>query len=199
MAQKNSSRRNKNVISNVRIVDDDATDSLKVNRMVGQIHDTKGQIRVLCDGTFNVSPTQTITGSYTDFSTIIGTDDFVSFAAQFTEYRVRAIKFDVYDVNPSVPVVLNYFATYHQIGGTVASAFTDIVDRPDAKVIAPGTGVSHFYWNATGIPEMEFQSTGTGSSTNLGGLVYNTQASSTNVGTKYQVVFKAIVDFRGRT
>lgn len=199
MRRQNFSRRRggKDSISNVRIVDpDDGRDDIVCQRYLQQYKVSEGQIRVVCNETIELNPGATSIGSTYSFLTCVTSDDFVSMAQQYTEFRVRAIRYDVYDVQPNSPYCVNYWATYHQIGGVPPSAPADVADRPDSRSIAPGTGKVSLAWVAHSTPEMSFQSTASYNS--LGGLVFNVTPSAAVTGTKYQVFCKFVVDFRGR-
>lgn len=200
-----SNRRNnnrKNIIQNVRIVDQDSsTDSVRVGRMIDSIKTSESQIRLLCvDNTFQdnaATPIQGLIG----FDYIFGMDEFSSIAVQFNEFRVRAIKFDVYDVNQN-NIGGAMFSTVHEIYGSTGPvySFAQVVDGPDSKPIPPGTGKETFYWVAHGFKEMEFQSTNFGSPNlvdRFGGLRYYINSGAAP-GAKFQIVTHAVVDFRGR-
>jgi len=196
MARRSNRRNNaKNRVQNVRVVDRDETfDSIKTSAILSSMTSSNSQVRVVCGFQTQVTPGAALTGtvSYGDLFT---TDDFITFQQQFSEFRVRAIQFRVFDVQPSA-VINNFWATYHQIGGTVPASVNDVVDRPDARVLAPGAGYLELDWAAHGQPEMEFQSIS--SATSYGGMVYNVNPASAFTGTKYQVVAKFVVDFRCR-
>lgn len=198
MAQKLSNRkRSKNLIQNVRIVDrDEGTDDLVIQRLLQQYVQSEGQIRVVCGFRFEVTPGTTVNSGIVSFAELLATDDFTSFAAQYQEYRVRGIRFDVYDINPNSSVAINYWSTFHQVGGPVPIGIEDILDRPDARSLSPGDGRQSLAWAAHGIPEMQFNSVG--SNPGLGGLSYYVSPQAAIAAAKYQIVAKYIVDFRGR-
>jgi len=201
-------RGNKAAITNVRVVDEFAgPDGLKVDRMLSALQNSQSQCRLLCTTTFELTTTTSgadITGYYGG-TQVRATDDFISFAAQFEEYRVTAIRFDVYDINPSTAVA-HSFSTYHvRATGTYAAfPYGQVVDAPDSQVIPPGTGVAHFTWMAHTTDELAFQTTLPLDDSNLetpidfGGLRWGI-ANASAAGRKWQVSAKAIVDFRGRS
>lgn len=198
MARNSNSKRNKNFIQNVRVIDkEEGTDDVVISRLISSYNSSEGQIRVMCSYRTEVSPgSGGATSGSVDFGSLVSTDDFTSFAAQYQEFRVRGIRFDVYDVNPNSPATINYFATFHQVGGTVPAGQEDIIDRPDSRIVTPGMGRISLAWVAHGIPEMAFQSVS--SYDNLGGLVDFVSPSATITGAKYSIVAKFLVDFRGR-
>jgi len=184
----------KNIIQNVRIVDkDEGGDDVKVQRMLNQMNQSESQMRVICgyQSTLNVAVSSGVIG----FGELLTTDDFVSFAAQFQEYRVTGIRFDIYDVNQSA-VVVNFWSTFHQISGSVPVAVEDIMDRPDCRSLSAGEGKASFAWLAHGIPERAFNNVGTNAG--LGGLAYNLSPAAASTTAKYTIMAKFIVDFRGR-
>ncbi len=164
---KSSSKRNKNSIQNVRVVDsDEGSDDVVVQRLLSAYNVSEGQIRVICNYNGTLSPTAVTTG-IVSYGEAIATDDFTSIAQQYQEYRIKGIQFKIFDNQPGSAPTINYWSTFHQIGGSVPVGVEDVVDRPDSRSIAPGTGVTMLSWQAHGIPEMAFQSVGT--STSFGG------------------------------
>lgn len=187
----------KNAISNVRIVDkDDGTDDIQCQRYLQAYKVSEGQIRVVCNARIEVPLNTTASSGVLDYNSLGATDEFASFAAQYREFRVRAIRFDVYDLAPTVLTPINFWATFHNIAGNVPQSFEDVVDRPDSRAISPGTGMTTLAWVAHGIPEMAFQPTV--GYQNLGGLVNYIGGAAAAFGGKYSLIGKFVVDFRGR-
>lgn len=196
MARRNNRGSNRR-IQNVRVVDsDEGTDSLKVSSILTNMSMSNSQTRVICGYTGLLTPAAAGGGTVSQ-PEMTGTDDWTSFSGQFTEFRIRAIQFRIFDVQPNSSSVSNTWATFHKVGGTTSTTVNDVVDRPDARVIPPGNGWVELAWVAHGQPEMEFQSVT--SASDFGGLVYAVNPSGTLAGIKYQIVAKFIVDFRGRT
>lgn len=197
MAQKNSSKRSKNMIQNVRVVDtDEGTDDILVQRLLSAYNVSEGQVRVVCNYNSTLIPSG-VTSGIVAFGELVNTDDFTSLAQQYQEFRVRAIQFKIYDLQPTSPATINYWSTFHQVGGDVPTGIQDVVDRPDSRVVSPGDGRAMLAWAAHGTPEMTFQSTSVNYA-GLGGLSYYLSPSNVITGAKYSVVAKFIVDFRGR-
>lgn len=198
MARKSSNRRVKNAIQNVRIVDrDEGTDDIVCQRLLQSYNVSEGQIRVVCGHQVNQSfASGTASGGTIAFAELLGTDDFTSFAGQYQEYRVRAIKFDIYDINPNSSTIVNYWSTFHQVSGSVPVGQEDVMDRPDARSVAPGDGKATLCWVAHGIPEMQFNSVNV--NPGLGGLSFYASPSAAVSASKYTIMTKFIVDFRGR-
>lgn len=198
MAKMNSSKRMKNVIQNVRVVDkDEGMDDVKVDRILQQLSQSESQIRVSCNVRAEITPGSSVgTPTITSFgyNTCANSDDFISLSAQFTEFRIRAMRFDVYDVQPNASV-LNYMGTSHT-QDTTATTLENILDRNDSRSLTLGQGKTSLSWLAHAIPEMEFQSCT--SFINLGSFNLYVSPQIAVTGAKYQVVCKFIVDFRGR-
>lgn len=172
------------------------TDAAKVDRQIQFLQNSHSLTSLMCSAEFNFNLTTSGTNNYVlSFATIISTDDFVSMSAQFNTFRVRSIRFDVYDIAPQTTGVA-VFSTFHADGGSIPADFNSITDRPDSQIVAPGTGKISLTWVAKGSTEQEFQ--GVASFTDFGGL----SAFAQNVGTaaaKYSIIMKAVVDFRGRS
>lgn len=194
--RQNKSRRSSKRVQNVRVVDpDESADSIKVSSILTQMSSSNSQVRIICGYSGTLSP-QASSGGTVSFTELTSTDDWTSFIAQFREFRVRAAQFRIFDVQPNSTANVNFWATYHQVGGAPSVAAADVVDRPDARSIAPGSGYTELCWVAHGQPEMEFQSTT--NFADFGGLVYNNSPASTISGTKYTLTAKFVVDFRAR-
>lgn len=195
-----SKRNSKNKVMNVRVVDPDgATDSLRVDRMINEVKASESQIRVLCADNLFIDNAATPISGLQAFDYIFATDDWGSISVQYNDFRVRAIKYDVYDVNQG-NIGGAIFSTVHEVYNNTPPTYTfaQVVDGPDSKPVPPGTGKATFYWMAHGVKEMGFQSTSISSAVDrYGGLRYYIN-SGANPGAKFQIVMHAIVDFRGR-
>jgi hypothetical protein len=195
---KNSRRNNKNSIQNVRVVDkDEGTDDIRCQRYLQSYNVSEGQIRVVVGYRGQLIATDTVTSGIIGFAELAATDDFASFSAQYKEFRVRAIRYDVYDINANGVPVVNFWSTYHNIGGSVPVGIEDVVDRPDSRAIAPGDGRATLAWVAHSIPEMAFQNVS--NFNGLGGMSYNIQSTAASTQPRYSIVTKFVVDFRGRS
>ena len=197
--KRNTTRRGKDRVINVRSVDDSAgSDGLHVDRMITSLQVSESQIRVLCGESIDVSAQPSPSTYVVGATTVQLTDDFISMQAQFQLYRIKAIKFDIYDINPNVPV-FNSWSTFHE-SATASSTFTraQITDGPDSRSLSGGTGRTTLYWVAHGVEENRFQSTASTASPNLfGGLRYYVGPAGVATG-KYEIIIHAVVDFRGR-
>lgn len=186
----------KNSVTNVRVVDDtNGNDSMVTNRFLTEYSKQEGQIRVVCSYRQEAGFGTTATSFGIGFDAVTSTDDFVSFAAQYLEFRVRAIRYEIIDLFGTAGAS-NFWATSHQVGGTVPSGLEDVVDRPDSRSISAGDGKVQLYWVARGIPEMAFQNVALYD--NLGGLVSYLGSTSTAQPGRYSIIAKFVVDFRGK-
>lgn len=196
------SRRSKDKILNVRVADSAAgADGLRVDRMISAIKDSESQMRIMVGDIIDLGiPSSADTLSSYGFDQIVACDDFVSMAQQFNLFRITAIKFDVYDNNPSV-AAYNGWGVWHENYNSSSLAYTraNIADLPDSRVISGGTGQTTLYWLAHGTAENQFQNAFAGNSTlnRFGGLKYFIGNGGTAVN-KYTVQVHAVVDFRGR-
>lgn len=200
--KKNPSR--KNQVTNVRVVDDYAgSDAAYIERCIAQLQNSHSAMAVLVQGGFLINTSATastvISGTTTHYN-IRGDDDFVSFAQQYNTYRIRAIRFDVYDTASGI-IVDSAFSTIHDQTVTYpAPTKQDVLDAPDSQVVPPGTGKISLFWRAKGTLENQFQTCDLGTATvpqDFGGLRYYVTNATTSA-QKYQVIFKAVIDFRGR-
>jgi len=199
---KQRNRPKRNAVSNVRIVDEYAgTDGARVDRILSSMQNSHSQIRVLCTATgqFNVNTSGPGTANYSG-QAVRNTDDFTSFAAQFETYRILAIRFDVYDINPALQGQIA-LSTWHDVYPATTTlptfSFEQVIDAPDSQLVPPGTGKVSITWFAKGSQENDFQTDDTTGWSDYGGLRI-AGMTSTGTGTKLQIVMKAIVDFRGR-
>lgn len=189
----------KNTVTNVRVVDQYAgTDGARVDRILASLQNSHSQIRVLCSSQFPQNLAANPYAVIFSGTNVRATDDFISFAAQFETFRIAAIRFDVYDINTNTACI-NGFSTFHDVTTTAYANqdLTQIIDAPDSQVIASGLGKASFTWAAHGTEENEFQSTTNSGIADFGGLRAYIGTGTQGV-TKFQVVMKAIVDFRGR-
>lgn len=185
---------------NVRMTDPaSGHDGLHVDRMISAIKESQSQTRVLIGDFVGLDVAAGATLGTYGFDQIFGSDDFTSMLQQWTLFRVRAIKFDIYDINPAASLY-NVFGTWHDNYETSIPSYTraNIADLPDSRVISAGTGQTTLYWVAHGTSEEQFQSASSlGSiSQRFGGLKYSYDGG-TPAG-KFALQVHAVVDFRGR-
>jgi len=180
----------------VTLVDEFAgADAAYMDRCISGLQNSHSQTSLLCGDVYNVTLGTTTNNNSFTFANIVQGDDFTSMAAQFTTFRVRGIRFDVYDINPN-SAATNYFCTFHLDGGSIPIAITDILDRPDCQVSQPGAPKISFTWRPKGTLENQFQATN--SFVDFGGIGWYINTTASGTLQKYMVVIKSLVDFRGR-
>jgi hypothetical protein len=198
---KRGAKRNKNEVSNVRVVDPhQGLDGARMDRILGQMQNSHSQIRVICGESRQLNSATTGAGGTVSGVDVRTWDDFQSFSAQFETYRIAAIRFEVYDFNPA-NVVVAVFSTQHDVVPSplslTAPTFANVIDGPDSQVVPPGSGKVVFDWFAHGSAENEFQSDTVNPINDYGGLRFYLNQAAAPSG-KYLIVSKAVVDFRGR-
>lgn len=203
MARNSNSKRRKTSsrITNVRITDSVAgTDGLRVDRQMAAVKTSESQTRIVIGDILDLNVSSTETNGVYGFDNIYSCDDFVSMVQQYSLFRIRSIKFDIYDLNSGV-AVSNQWGIFHDNyeGTPVATTRAIISDLPDSRVLSVGTGQASLYWVAHGSAENQFQADySTGSpAQKFGGLRYYIGSNSATA-SKYSVQIHAVVDFRGR-
>lgn len=193
----------KNLVQNVRVVDPLAGgDGLKVDRQLAAIHDSSNHVQVLCSNVDNLNVFTTDLAGIIGWSQIKLFDDFASMSAQFNTYRIRSIRFDIYDIVPAVAGtgVFSSFHDQYTAGTQPAFGFVDVVDGSDSSFIPPGTGKISLTWVGHSLNEKGYYDvnpTDESVRNDFGGLRYFVPGG-TAAPAKYRVITKAIVDFRGR-
>jgi hypothetical protein len=202
MARTQANRsRNKNRIMNVRIADPaSGSDGLHTDRMISAVKTSESQTRIVIGDLVDLNvPPANINGTY-GFDDVFRTDDFLSMIQQYNLFRIKSIKFEIFDINPN-QFSFNNWATWHDSYSDVIPAYSraNIADSPDARVLSGGTGQTTLYWHAHGVEENRFQSDSTAGAPSIrfGGLKYYIGAGQGGAG-KYQIQVHAVVDFRGR-
>lgn len=193
-------RGGKNTVQNVRVMDEYAgSDAAYIDRCISTMQNSHSQITVLVqfDQLFTSS---TSASTFANFSgnLIRSADDFVSLQAQFQEFRVRGIRFDVYDLTAAVSLAV-VFSTFHCTAATPpVYNFENVIDGPDSQLIPSGVGKVSFYWRAKGTEENNFQgdSTSDAQILDFGGLRGAIPQSATTK--QFLVIMKCLVDFRAR-
>lgn len=124
-------------------------------------------------------------------------DDFASMAQQFRLFKVKAMRFEVFHINPSsvVPLVMSTFHSDGSLAGVTGQPAT--VDGEDSKYMDPGNGKQVFYWNASSPEEKLYQDPT--SFVSFGGLRWYRESGSTAVDVPLvRIIVTAQVIFRGR-
>jgi hypothetical protein len=194
--KRNNNRRTRKI---VQVREDGDQGAARIDRTIASMRGQESSTVVLCKSSFRVTA-DTVAPLTTDWSypQIAGTDDFISLAQQFNEFKVKFMKFEVYHTNPSA-TANTVVSTVHGIftGGIPTAYQTEasVVDAPDSKYIQPGSEVQKFYWNASGTPENNYQSVS--SFQNYGGYrSYTDQVTTSQL--VCTVIATACVVFRGR-
>jgi hypothetical protein len=203
MARRNRKQGGKNRVENVRIIDPLAgSDGMKVDRQLSAIHSSSNHVQVLCSqyNDFGVTTTEQLAN--VSWSQIALFDDFVSMSSQFNTYRVRSIRFDIYDIAPA-SVGSGLFSTFHDqftVGTQPFFPFADVVDGSDAQYIPPGTGKVSLTWVGHTLNEKGYYDVNpaTENTRNDFGGMRLVIPGGPAVPAKYRIITKAIVDFRGR-
>jgi len=178
---------------------DSSSNAYKVNKQIQAVKASGSITRVL----FTVElPIGTLTSganeSHFDWSYVRGDTDWPSYASQYLTYRIAAIRYDVYDVNPS-NVATGIFGTYHIANptstGTVYDGKLHVLDSPDSREVPPGTGKESFYWVGLGPREKSWYNVN--DTDTFGGLRFSVGTAAASAA-KYSVIATAVVDFRGR-
>jgi hypothetical protein len=197
-------RNKKGEVTLVQFVDPTAgPDGAYVDRCISSLQNSHSQVSVLLEDAFTISSGTSVTNAILAGPQIALFDDFVSLSSQFETFRIRAIRFDIYDINPGVSINA-FWSTFHdQFTAGAQPVFTqaNVVDGPDSAIVPPGTGKITLYWRAKGTLENQFVTNDSSSvavpTQYFGGLRYGI-ASSASATAKWQVIVKAVVDFRGR-
>jgi len=193
----NRSRRGGRRVLQVR--EDGDAGAARIDRAISSMRVSESSTMVLCKTTFRIltSTTAPLNQEWT-YPQVAATDDFVSLAQQFNEFKVKFMKFEIYHTNPTATAFAVASTCHASVSGPLPSTWTSeaaIVDAPDAKYLQPGSEKQVLYWNASGPQENEYQDVN--SFINHGGYrsLLDQSATSQALGT---VIATACVVFRGR-
>jgi len=200
MARSNRSRRRQRMVAAERLVDPySGNQGLLVDRMISNAQNRESTTTIICGDYFGLTAGTTEVDRNVSYQDIVSTDDFQSLAAQFTEFRILAIRFDVYNLNSTV-TAFSAFSTYHAdtVGRAPTVTINTVVDRPDAQVCSAGVGHIPFTWMARGTAERAYQEIASAATViDYGGLSGSVGPVSAST-PAFQIVVKAVVQFRGR-
>jgi len=166
----------------------------RIERILRAAGESQGDVMVVCNSFRPIPITAASSSVYMTFDDLAGSDEFASMTQQFRLFKVSHMKVTVVDMNPQLASTPNAWSTVHSRNPT-GFLYTDVIDQTDSQVMAPGTSKLTFYWSATSLQEKEFQ--GVVNFVNWGGLVGYVDGG-TPVPTKYMLVAKYVVHFRGR-
>lgn len=178
---------------------EDARDELRLDRFLSNMDASQSLVNTVMEGVFTIAGGTTASSATYSFANIKAISDFVNFSNEFNLFRVKGIKFEVYDTVPNSQGTA-YWATYHIAEGqTAPSTLGSITALVDLRIVPPGDGKTTLTWVPTGTKELQFQSANsTGTSIDYGGLVVYTPASTAPAPSRWYVVVKAHVQFRMR-
>lgn len=202
MRPRRNQRANPQRVTNVRVLDQDAdTESGKVIRMIGDLHRSGSHIRVMVTSVFNAAGGVAENDVNYSFRAVVASDEWSAFAAQFEEFRVRAMRFDCYNTNAAVsnPAAASTFRVNSLGSSEPAFVYTDVVDGDDSKILPNNGQRTSFFWMARTTDELAYQTTEAVTSNsviNHGGLRLSLPVNTS--GGNVQTIAKFIVDFRGR-
>lgn len=194
------SRRSQNRVQAERQVDPySGNNGLMVDRMISNAQNRQSTTTLICGDYFGLTGGTAEVDRNISYQDIVSTDDFQSMAAQFNEFRVLAIRFDVYNINSSINA-FSAFSTFHTetLGRSPSVNITTVIDRPDSQVVSAGTGHIPFTWVARGSAERAFQEIIAASSVIDYGGLSGSIGPLTASAPAFQIVMKAVVQFRGR-
>lgn len=204
MARKNGrSNRARNVAAPVVVVNETNTqDSMRFDRVMSSLTESSSLVNVLVEDSFTIDTSaSSANGLVYSFTQLAKADDFLSLIQQFNLFRVKGIRFDIYDCQPNSSNGTCFFSTYHVAGGQTQASPTlqDVVDGPDSGLVPPGQGKLQLTWMPKGTLELQFQAASApGASSDFGGLRAFVTQSTATITARWRVIVKAHVQFRGR-
>lgn len=169
----------------------------RFDRMVSNQRSNESAVPILVKGVTGISTAAAGGSGVYTFNEITQEDDFLSLGAQFRLFKIKAMRFEVFHINPSntVPIVISTFHNDGSLTGVTGQAST--VDGEDSKYLDPGDGKQVFYWNASNATEKLYQDVT--SFTSFGGLRWYRETGSTNVDVPLvRIIITAQIVFRGR-
>lgn len=189
-------RRSRNTRQIMTVAQDGDVQGARFDQMVSNARYNESAVPVLVKAVFGISSVTTGTSGAYGYTQLAAEDDFVSMAQQWNLFRVKAMRFEVFHVNPGTiaPVVLS---TFHADGGTFTPYLTQgsVVDGPDSKYMDAGAGKQVFYWTGNNSTERLFQSPE--SFVDFGGLRFFNEGTTGSFPIA-RVIVTAQVVFKGR-
>lgn len=177
---------------------EDAREELRLDRYLSSMDASQSLVNTVMEGVFTIAGGTTASSATYSFANIKAITDFTNFSNEFNLFRVKGVKFEIYDTVPNSQGTA-YWATYHIAEGqTAPSTLASVTALVDLKIVPPGDGKTTLTWKASGTKELQFQSANVGSYTDYGGLVVYTPASTAPAPSRWYVVVKAHVQFRMR-
>lgn len=171
------------------------TVAVRVDRTIAAMRAQESSFPFLAKSYSAFNSSTTATSGTIGFPTILGNEDVASLAAQFTEVKIKAIRYDIYHAGVSGGSAV--FGTYHTNGNLPPVGYEDVIDSEDSQVLNSGGERQQFYWQANGPLEGVYQRLS--GFVDFGGLRYNIPAQTSAGNTLFTIVVSAVVIFRGRT
>jgi hypothetical protein len=176
----------------------DSPDQLRVSRTFAAMDASLSLINTVIEAnTFLNVGTTTANQGATSFGAFTSTTDFSAFATEYKLFRIKAIQFDVYDVNPNSTGTA-YFSTQHiNAGTTLGTGLSQVTSAIDVGIVPPGVGMKTFTWVAKTNDELSYQAS-SGTIQDYGGLVYYSPTSTGTGSSRWTIIAKAHIQFRSR-
>lgn len=177
---------------------EDAGDELRLDRYLSNMDASQSLINTVIENVITIQGGTTASSATYSFVNVRAVTDFNNFSAEYNLFRVKGMKFEIYDTNPNSAGTA-YWATYHVAEGQSApSTLANVTSLVDLRIVPPGDGKTTLTWKASGTKELQFQSTNSGTAVDYGGLVVYTPAATAPAASRWYVVIKSHVQFRQR-
>lgn len=180
----------------VTVAQDGDVAGARFDQMVANNRYSESAVPVLVKAVFGINSTTTGTGTAYGYTQLAAEEDFQSMAREWSLFRVKGMRFEVFHINPGtiVPVVLS---TFHADGSTFTPLLTQgsVVDGPDSKYLDAGAGKQVFYWTGNNSSERLFQNVD--DIIDFGGLRYYNEGTTGSFPIARVIVTAQIV-FKGR-
>lgn len=185
-------------ITDVRMVPEGEDQrGMKIERMISAVKSSQSQVRVLIHARVDQPVSGTAVVNTFTFANIREQADFTTVADEYSNYKVAGIRFEIFDLNPSV-YAAGTFGTFHVQGpGEYPSVSSQILDLADATQVPPGTGKVVLYWFPSGPIENGWYST-VQDEADFGGLADYLSGGPGSSTPKFSILVTAVVDFRAR-
>jgi hypothetical protein len=170
---------------------------MKVERMISSVKSTQSQVRVLIHSRYDQPVSGTAAVNTYTFANIREEGDFAALASEYSSFKVAGIRFEIFDLNPSV-YAAGTFGTFHVSAlGEFPSISAQILSLPDATQVPPGTGKLVLYWFPSGPTENSWYST-VSEEADFGGLADYLSSGPGSSTPKFSILVTSVVDFRSR-
>jgi len=171
----------------------------KIDRVIANKSNNADQVSLLVKSAFGVNSTSANQSLNASWAFMRGTDDWISVAQQYTEYRFNWMRFDIYYTDPAANLPI-YASTFHgDFSGVPPTAWTNldgVIDGSDSTVVTSTSGKATLYWIASGAREKGYYSEV--ADQDFGGLRMFVPAGAGTLGSIARVIITAQCVFRGR-